>query len=76
MSIELVTRDIFLRHTGPDGATFVACHRVWDADRFIASQKAEAAREAGKAREKEQPARHAVEQITETQYKDERKKTR
>lgn len=76
MSIELVTRDIFLRHTGPDGATFVACHRVWDADRFIASQRKEAALAAAKAREEEKSALHAVQQITETEYAEERKKTR
>lgn len=75
MSIELVTRDIFLRHTGEDGSAFVACHRVWDADRFIAAKKSECAKAAAKAREEDKPARHVVEQITEAQYHSERKKT-
>lgn len=70
--IELITRDIYLRHTAGDGSTIVREHRVWDAERFIAAQQAEAARLAAKAREEEKPAAFAVEQITEEQYHHER----
>lgn len=70
--IELITRDIYLRHTAGDGSTIVREHRVWDAERFIAAQKAEAARLADKARDEDEPAAYAVEQITEEQYHHER----
>lgn len=71
--IELITRDVYLRHTAGDGSTSVREHRVWDADRFIAAQKAEAARLAVKARDEDEPAAFAVEQITQEQYHHERK---
>lgn len=73
MSIELITRDIYLRHTAGDGSTSVREHRVWDAERFLASQQAEAARLASKARDEDEPAAYAVEQITQEQYHHERK---
>ena len=72
MTIELITRDVYLRHTAGDGSTTVREHRVWDADRFIAAQREEAARLAAKARDEDEPAAHAVEQITEDQYRNER----
>jgi hypothetical protein len=61
------TRDIYLRHTAVDGKSYVAEHRVWDADRFIASQQKAAAA----VNEKQAPGapRHArVDQITKEQY--------
>lgn len=72
-SVELITRDIYLRHTAGDGRTTVREHRVWDAERFIAAQQAEAARLAEKARDDDEPAAFAVEQITQDQYNHERK---
>jgi len=72
-SIELITRDVYLRHTAGDGSTSVREHRVWDADRFIAAQVAEAARLASAARDQDEPAAFRVEQITADQYRNERK---
>ena len=40
-------RDLFMRHTGGDGKSYVNFHRVWDADRFEAAQKAAQAAPAG-----------------------------
>ncbi|OWG18286.1 hypothetical protein KDK82_1765 [Delftia sp. K82] len=57
-------RDIYVRHTGKEGNSYVNQHRVWDADRFIAAQQAEAAKAGGKAK---------AEQITEEQYRAARK---
>jgi hypothetical protein len=34
--------DLYLRHTDTNGASFVQCHRVWDADRFLSVRQAEA----------------------------------
>ena len=71
--IELITRDIYLRHTAGDGSTSVREHRVWDAERFLAAQQAEVASLAAKARDEDEPAAFAVEQITHEQYQRERK---
>ena len=64
----LNTRDIYLRHTSVDGKSHVAVHRVWDAERFIASQQqaasAENARQTANA-----PRKARVDQITEEQYR-------
>lgn len=72
MNIELITRDIYLRHTAGDGSTSVREHRVWDAERFIAAQKSEAAKLADEARKENKPAAFEVEQITQEQYHHER----
>jgi hypothetical protein len=72
MQVELITRDVYLRHTAGDGSSTVREHRVWDAERFIAAQQAEAAKLASAAREKQEPAGFAVEQITQEQYRNER----
>ena len=73
MSLELMGRDVFLRHTGPDGKSYVQQHRCWDADVFIASQHKAAADV--NAKEKDSAKRNAkVEQITDTQYHLERNK--
>jgi hypothetical protein len=60
----LITRDVFARHTDKDGNTYVEQHRVWDADLFFNAHRAHAAREGGKA---------DIQQITEDQYRKERK---
>jgi hypothetical protein len=65
MPLEHVGRDLYLRHIGKDGTSYVQQHRVWDADRFITSQVAAALKEGGKA---------LVLQITEDQYIKERTK--
>jgi hypothetical protein len=72
MQVELITRDIYLRHTAGDGSSTVREQRVWDAERFIAAQQAEAEKLASAAREKQEPAGFAVEQITQEQYRNER----
>lgn len=73
MSIELISRDIYLRHTDGNGHSVVRCHRVWDADRFVASLQALAKKEAERAFAKDEPYMHKVEQITDDQFKKERK---
>jgi hypothetical protein len=40
----LIGRDIFVRHTDKDGHSSVQQHRVWDAERFIASLQAATAK--------------------------------
>lgn len=57
-------RDIYLRHTDKNGKSYVQEHRVWDADRFVASQVGAAVKEGGKA---------FAQQITREQYLKERK---
>lgn len=69
-------RDIYLRHTDTNGRRFVQCHRVWDAERFITARQADAAK--ANADAKDGPELLAmrvasVEQITEEQYRNERK---
>lgn len=73
MSIELICKDVFLRHTGADGNSFVQQHRCWDAEHFVAIRTAEAHEAAEKARAKGEPAKHKVEVISEDQYRKERK---
>ncbi|MBT2326068.1 hypothetical protein J7E62_27445 [Variovorax paradoxus] len=68
MSETLITRDIYMRHTATDGASYVAEHRVWDADRFIAAHK-KAAADVNAKQEAGKPRKAGVEQITEEQYR-------
>lgn len=58
-------RDLYVRHTDENGKTVVREHRVWDADRFLSSQQAEAKKTGGKA---------AVQQVTREDYLKERTK--
>lgn len=74
MTIAMIGRDIYVRHTAGDGKSHVQCHRVWDAARLIASLQSAAAKEAARARADGKPAKHAAEQITEEQYIKERSK--
>lgn len=73
MTVEITTRDIWMRHTNVDGKSYVAEHRVWDADRFVASQQ----RAAANLNADQKPGRPRLakaEQITEEQYLKERTK--
>lgn len=76
MTIELVGRDIYMRHTAADGKSYVQEHRVWCAERFIASQHAAAAKLNADAcsANPSQSALAKAEQITEEQYRKERAK--
>ena len=72
MSATAHGRDIYMRHTDTGGKSFVRLHRVWDADRFVAARQAEA--EKLNADVKDGAPRLAkAEQITEEQYRKERK---
>lgn len=68
----IICRDIFIRHTDTDGGTAVRCHRVWDAERFLAAQKAEAADNNGRV-EGDGKRLAKAEQITEDHYRQERR---
>lgn len=73
MTVETSHFDLYMRHTDTNGKSVVMAHRVWDKDRFIQARTAEAQRENAKAREKGAPALAGVQQITEAQYKQERR---
>jgi len=73
MTVEMTTRDIWMRHTGVDGKSYVAEHRVWDADRFVASQQ-QAAADLNARQKQGQPRLAKAEQITEEQYRKEKTK--
>lgn len=71
-------RDVFVRHTGPRGDTYMQLHRVWGGnagvERFMAGQR-EAAIKVNDDHQREHPkdvARAWAEQITEDQYRAER----
>lgn len=70
----LICRDIYMRHTDGDGHSHVMCHRVWDADRFVASQVDAAKKVAQDAFDKNKPFGHKAEQITDEAYFKERTK--
>lgn len=65
------TRDIYLRHTATDGKSYVAEHRVWDAERFITAQQ-RAAADVNAKQKTDQPGKARVDQITKEQYRKER----
>lgn len=67
MNNAMLGRDIYLRHTNTAGVSFVQCHRVWDAERFIASQQAAAAK-LNEDVKGDLPRLAKVEQITDKQY--------
>lgn len=65
-------RDVYLRHTGVDGNSYVQDHRAWDAERLVAARQRDA--EAANARaEAGKPRLAKVEQITQEQYLAERR---
>lgn len=45
---ELIARDLYVRTTEPSGKSHVAQHRVWDAERFLASLQRQAREQAAK----------------------------
>jgi hypothetical protein len=69
-------RTIYMRHTSAEGNSYVNEHRVWDADKFIASQQKSAeAINADHAKKNDGKAGKAkAEQITQEQYTKERTK--
>jgi hypothetical protein len=71
MALELMGRDIWLRHTGQDGKSYTNHHRVWDAALFLEAQQ-KAVREVNEKQDAGQPRRAKVEQITEEQYRKEK----
>lgn len=69
MEFELLGRDIYMKHTGADGKSHVATHRVWDADLFVAARTAEAkAQRAKDLEETGKKTKHKAEQITREQF--------
>lgn len=64
-------RDLYLRHTDTNGKSTNQMHRVWDADKFLASQQDEATKQNTKVKEGA-PRLAKVEQITRETYRDER----
>jgi hypothetical protein len=69
-------RTIYMRHTSAEGNSYVNEHRVWDADKFIASQqKAAEVVNADHAKKNDgQVGKAKAEQITQDQYAKERTK--
>lgn len=63
----MVARDLYLRHTGTDGKSFVQCHRVWDADLFLTTKAHEADEANAKVRDGK-PRFATVEVITRDEY--------
>ncbi len=76
MDTETITsRDLHLRHTDTNGRTTVICHRVWDADLFLAARQREASELNAKAVQKDPKALQLakVEMITAAEYQKARK---
>lgn len=71
-TMEMVGFDLFMRHTDTDGKSVVRSHRVWDKEAFIAARQGEAASENAKVKG-DKPRKARVDQITEDQYRKERK---
>jgi hypothetical protein len=71
-TVEMISRDIYLRHTSTKGESYVQSHLTWDHERFIASQK-DAAAKLNSEQKDDEPRLASVEQITEEQYRKERK---
>lgn len=71
MTADTITcRDLHLRHIDTSGHATVQCHRVWDADLFIAARQREASELNAKAvsNDPKAPQRAKVEMITEAEY--------
>jgi hypothetical protein len=71
MALELMGRDLWLRHTDTNGKSHVVQHRVWDGDRFVEAQK-KAAEKVNEQQKDDEPKKARVDQITEDQYLKER----
>lgn len=72
MTLALVGRDIYMRHADTDGRSYVQCHRVWNADIFVAARNYDNGVLNIEARNSGKPANARSEQITEDQYRKER----
>ncbi len=72
MSKVISTRYIYMRLTDIKGKSHVSQHLVYDAERFVASQK-DAARNLNDEVKGDQPRLAKAEQITEEQFNNERK---
>lgn len=70
----LICHDMYLRHTGGDGNSFVECHRVWNGDLLLRTLQEAAKKAAAKAFEDNQLCLHKVELIDESTYRKERAK--
>lgn len=70
--IEMVTREIYVRHTDTDGNSYIAWHLVWDADRFMASQQ-ETANKLNADAKPGKPRLAAVAQVSPEEYTRSRK---
>ena len=70
-----ICRDLHLRHTDTKGHATVQCHRVWDADRFLAARQREASNLNAKTVEEDAkaPQLAKVEMITAAEYQKARK---
>lgn len=68
-------RDLYLRHTDTSGHSYVMEHRVWDVDTFLAARQAEAKKLNAEVKG-DGPRKAGVQQITEDQYRKERKAQR
>ncbi|CDN87375.1 hypothetical protein BN948_01797 [Hydrogenophaga intermedia] len=69
---ELTTREVYARHTGVAGGSYVQAHLVWDADKFFAA-RARDAENMNSHQAKGDPRLAKCEQITHDQYLTERK---
>ena len=72
MQMEPFGWDLFLRHTNPSGDSYVASHRAWDKERFLAARRADAEK-VNRDQKEGAPRLAAIQQITEEQYRTERK---
>lgn len=74
MNSSMAGRDVFMRYTTAEGATYVAQHRCWNADLFEAACADEASRLAIEPLKNGKPAgKNKAERITEDQFHNERK---
>lgn len=73
MESEITTRPIYVRHTGTDGKSHVQQHVVWDAAKFVESQR-QAAMKLNDDQKPGAPAKADAQQITHEQYLKERTK--
>lgn len=64
-------RDLHLRHTATNGTSYVQCHRVWDADRFLLARQGEAHKANAEAKG-DAPRLAKVELITRETYQQSR----
>lgn len=66
----IACRDLHLRHTDTGGHATVQCHRVWDADLFLAARQRETSELNAKAvkEDAKAPQRAKVEMITAAEF--------